>query len=152
MRWICFSMLLLLFACKPGKKETLIVEREVNGYHMRLQYMPAQVAADTDRMYFRLNINGNQLKAPADNRFSYGLDSLFQIVQALDTLHPVDVTRIANGNIHGIEYLLLFDKPAFYPGISYRIVFKDWLFTNQLISFPFVGSKIPHIDSLSLKI
>ena len=157
-------MLLVLYACGAGKKEViqsvkdndLLQEKIVNDYVFRLQYMPpVKITEDTALSYFRLNVfntAGKPLKGSDDKVFSYGLDTLFVVVNGADTISPVDISRIANGTINGAEYMLVFDKQALYAQPQCRLLFKDWLFTQQLISFPMLGKAIAHIDSLSLKI
>jgi hypothetical protein len=157
-------MLLVFYACGASKKEVmqsvkdndLLQEKTVNDYVFRLQYMPPEkITEDTALSYFRLNISntaGLPVKGSGDKAFSYGVDTLFAIVNGTDTIIPVDINRIANGTINGAEYMLVFDKQTLYSQPQCRLLFKDWLFTQQLISFPLSGKAIAHIDSLSLKI
>jgi len=158
----CF--MLLVCACGANKKKVmqsvkdndLLQEKTVNDYVFRLQYMPpGEISEDTALSYFRLNISNNAgvpQKGSGDMNFSYGLDTLFAVVNASDTIVPVDINRIANGTIDGTEYMLVFDKQALCSQEQCKLLFKDWLFTHQLISFPISGKAIAHIDSLSLKI
>jgi hypothetical protein len=159
-RWLPAVLLLLMCSCGHSKKEImqavkdneLLQEKTINGFAFKMQYMPS---GDLNMLKFRLNItesNGSAMKAADNNKFSYGLDSLFGIVNVTDTIHPVDVVRVANGNIGGVEYMLLFDRPAAYSNIKCFLYFRDQLFTQQLITFPLKGSAINHIDSLSQKI
>lgn len=139
------------------KENNLLQEKQVNGFSVKLQYMPPSAADGEDKalLYFRLNIasaDGTPLKKLDDNRFSYGVDSLLSIVNVTDTLAPVDVTRIANGTLNGIEYMLVFERPEIWSQINCKLLFMDHLFTNQLMQFPLSGSAISHIDSLSLGI
>lgn len=157
-------LLLALCACGTNKKELmrsvkeneLLLEKTVNDYTFRLQYMPpVQVTEDTSLSYFRFHVSNNSgvsLKAVDDIHISYGLDTLFTVVNATDTIHPVDINRIANGNIGGAEYMLVFDKQGLHSLRECKLLFKDWLFTHQMISFPLSGKAIVHVDSLSLKI
>jgi hypothetical protein len=112
-------------------------------------------SGDLNMLKFRLNIaegNGSTMKAADNNKFSYGLDSLFGIVNVTDTIHPVDVIRVANGNIGGVEYILLFERPTAYSSVKCFLYFRDELFTQQFVTFPLKGNAINHIDSLSQKI
>jgi len=154
------SLILILFACSNNRKEVLDAvkasglsqEKEFNGFALHLQYMPSK---DQELLHFRLNIrssDGTPLKNTGNDRFSYGLDSLFALINVTDTLPPVDVVRVANGDINGVEYMLLFDRPAVYSQVNCHLLFRDWLFTNRLMTFPIQGSAIAHIDSLSQKI
>ncbi|SFM67544.1 hypothetical protein SAMN05428949_0396 [Chitinophaga sp. YR627] len=156
--------IVLLCACGASKKEVmqsvkdnnLLQEKVVSDYVFRLQYMPQEEkGADTSLLYFRLNVsnnNGTPLKGTNDLSFSYGLDTLFSIVNATDTISPLDINRIANGTINGAEYMLVFDKQRLYALPEFKVLFRDWLFTHQYISFPVSGEAIAHIDSLSLNI
>lgn len=159
----CF--VLLVCACGASKKEimqsvkdnNLLQEKTVNDYVFKLQYMPSEqgTGEDTALVYFRLNISnsaGTPMKSTNAADYSYGLDTLFSLVNAADTISPVDITRIANGTINGVEYMLVFDRAKVYTQPDCKLLFKDWLFTHQFISFPIKGSAIAHIDSLSLKI
>lgn len=132
---IVAALLLLCSACKNSRRGLLVQERTVNGFTLRLQQMPS---ADSGMLAFRLNIghaDGGNLKHTDDVRFNYGLDSLFAFVQATDTLRPMDVIRVANGNVNGMEFLLLFPRPASVSGLNGQLIYKDWLFTNQFITF-----------------
>lgn len=164
-RCYCIGMVLVLGACGAGKKEImqsvkdndLLQEKTINDHTFRLQYMPPQPADidDTVLAYFRLNvknITGVPMKETEGLNYSYGLDTLFMLVHAGDTIPPVDVNRIANGTMNGVEYMLVFNRQSLYATDSCKLFFKDWLFTNQLIAFPLKKSAIAHIDSLSLKI
>jgi hypothetical protein len=98
-----------------------------------------QKGVDTSTLYFMFvvkAINGQQLPSGADSRFNYGVDSLFYMINGKDTLPALDAVRMANGNLGGIQYMLVFDKPAKTDTLR-RIVFRDWLFTSHIISFPF---------------
>lgn len=163
-RMIASCGLLILSACSNSRKEVmqslkdnhLLQEKQVNDYVLRLQYLPPEARnEDTALLYFRLNVRntaGRELKVSVDMAFSYGLDTLFTIVSGTDTLIPVDVSRIANGTLNGAEYMLVFDKPGVRAFSDSKLLFKDWLFTQQYISFPISGKVISHIDSLSLNI
>ncbi|WPQ60124.1 hypothetical protein SIO70_17415 [Chitinophaga sancti] len=149
---IITALLLICCACKKGKKALLVQEKNINGFSLSLQYLPSD---DKALLRFRLNINnsnGSPLKNTDHVRFNYGLDTLFSFVNVKDTLHPVDVIRVANGNMNGIEYLLLFNRPHAFSQVNCELVFKDWLFTNQLMSFPLEGSAIAHVDSFNQQI
>jgi len=142
-------VLLVLFSCKHPAKTRLVQEKTVNGFKMTMEYMPS---ADVNLLHFVLNItDGTSMKTADGNKFSYGLDSLFGLVDVADTLHPVDVVRVANGNISGVQYMVLFDKPLTLHGTDLTLYFKDELFTQQFITFPVKGSAINHLDSLRLK-
>lgn len=142
-------VLLVCCACTNNKKPLLVQEKNINGFALRLQYLPV---ADTALLCFRLNVknsDGMPIKHTDQLRFNYGLDSLFDFVNVADTSHPVDVIRVANGNINGMEYMLMFRRPHAYSEVNCELVFRDWLFTNQLMTFPITGSAIAHIDSFN---
>jgi hypothetical protein len=148
--YILAVVLLLMCACKK-KESRLSQEQTVNGFVLRMEYMPSK---DVNLLHFVLNItesDGTPMKAANGNKFSYGLDSLFGIVNVTDTLHPVDVIRVANGNIGGIQYMILFDRPAAFSKANLFLYFRDQLFTQQFIRFPLNGNAINHIDSLRLR-
>jgi hypothetical protein len=149
-RYILSAVLLLLCACKK-KSSRLFQEKTVNGFVLRMEYMPSK---DVNLLHFVLNVtesDGTPMKPANANKFSYGLDSLFGIVNVTDTLHPVDVIRVANGNIGGIQYMILFDRPAAFSKANCFLYFRDQLFTQQFVKFPLKGDEINHIDSLRLR-
>lgn len=163
--FIAACCVVLVFACGAGKKDLaqsmkdneLVQEKTVNDYVFRLQYMPSERGAgeDTSLVYFRLNVSGGTgapMKGTSDLSYSYGLDTLFSLVNVTDTISAVDITRVANGTVNGVEYMLVFDRAKVYARPDCKLLFRDWLFTHQFISFPLKGSAIAHIDSLSLKI
>ncbi|WP_343670550.1 hypothetical protein [Chitinophaga sp.] len=131
-------LLLLLAACKKREQSTVIAEREMNDFRMYVHSMEGK-GADTSTLYFMFvikAINGQKMPSGSDSRFNYGVDSLFYMVNGKDTLPALDAMRMANGNIDGIQYMLVFDRPATADTLR-RIVFRDWLFTSHVISFPF---------------
>lgn len=162
---LCFILCQGLLSCgndkkavmKAAKENNLIQEKQVNGFAIKLQYMPPvpNGGEDNSLLYFRLNVtsaDGTPLKKTDDSRFSYGVDSLFSFVNVTDTLAPLDVTRVANGALGGFEYMLVFERPQVWSQVNCKLLFRDHLFTNQLMQFPLSGNAILHIDSLSLKI
>ena len=163
--FIAGCIMLLACACGASKKDlvqsmkdnNMLQEKTVSDYVFRLQYMPAERSGgeDTSLVYFRLNVlnaAGAPMKNTNDPGYSYGLDTLFTFVGAADTIPPVDIIRVANGAINGVEYMLVFDRAKVYARPDCKLLFRDWLFTHQFISFPVKGGAIAHIDSLSLKI
>jgi hypothetical protein len=144
---IVTALLLLCMACRNSKKTLLVREKSVNGFDLQLQYLPSE---DKEVLRFRLNVrnaDGATMKHTDDVRFNYGLDSLFAFVNMADTIHPVDVIRVANGNLNGVEFMLLFSRPDNYSGADGQVIFKDWLFTSQLMAFPVEG-----LDALNQQI
>jgi len=132
------ALLLLLAACKKREPSTVIAEREMSDYRMYLHSMKEK-KEDASTMYFMFvvkAINGQKLPSGTDSRFNYGVDSLFYMVNGKDTLPALDAVRMANGNLDGIQYMLVFDRPEIADTLR-RVVFRDWLFTSHIISFPF---------------
>ena len=159
-RWFLAIAFLMAVGCANRQKEImqatkddgLLQEKTVNGFVLKMQYLSSE---DKELLHFVVNIaesNGAPMKGTDDSKFSYGLDSLFGIVNVTDTIHPVDVVRVANGDIGGVQYMVLFDRPAAYSDVNLFLFFRDQLFTQQFIKFPLKGSAINHIDSLSQKI
>lgn len=158
-----YGVLFLIAGCGSAKKEIvrslkdngLVHEKTIHDYGFKLQYMPSlEMNEDTALLYFRLNITSNTgmpEKGADDLNFSYGLDTLFSVVGS-DTIAPVDVSRVANGKLNGTEYMIVFDKQIMYQQQECKLLFKDWLFTQQVIYFPLSVKAIAHIDSLSQKI
>lgn len=153
--------LLGIIACKPAKKEIMqtiaetgmLQDKEENGFHYRLQYMPP--VHQDDLLRFRLHISnsdGSAMKHTEEQVYSYGLDSMFAFVNVKDTAAPVDIVRVANGNVGGLEYMLVFERPQAYGITNCRLLFRDYLFNHKYITFPIQGAAIKHIDSLSLNI
>lgn len=150
-------LVLLLCACGGQKREKIKEElkkvelsqdQEANGFLYHMQYLPD---GDKNMLQFVVNItetSGRPMKIKNADQFSYGLDSLFGLVNVKDTLFPVDVMRIANGNMGGIQYMLVFERPHAYSDFNLSLFFKDKLFSNQFISFPLTKAAIYHIDSL----
>jgi len=165
---VFLSMLLWGIAgCKSGGKKSVandkmaatdirVQEKEFNGTRIMLTYMPpcmqhnAAEEGDTSEIVFRLNVFSEQLKgaknAAAERALSYGIDSLFTLVSGQDSLPALLAQRIANGNLRGVEYLLVFDRERVRNSGQAVLVFKDWLFTNVRMEFPV---NILKIDSIS---
>lgn len=159
---LLLMMLFLLTACRHTSKQEvmkgimdngLLQYKEQNGFKFRLQYMPPGKGTESSLLRFRLNITGEEPIQHTDaGVFSFGLDTLFHFVNVKDTSAPIDVMRIANGNIGGLEYMLIFERPQGYSAFNCNVVFNDWLFTHQVLTFPIDGAAIKHIDSLSLNL
>lgn len=133
-----------------------VQEKEFHDTRLVLTYMPPcmleemKMAADTSEVVFRLNVFSEELKQSesrdAARAISYGLDTLFNLVSGADSLPPLLVQRIANGNLRGAEYLLIFNRTALHNRQQVALVFRDWLFTNVRMEFPM---DIFKIDSIS---
>jgi hypothetical protein len=159
-------VLLLAAACSTRQsRETEIKglsdigEKEVGDWRIKLKYLPAKMLkGDTGEYCFAITVHPKEPHKPIkadDPKFSFGTDSLFCIVSGTrpDTLLPVFTTRVANGKLTGLEYMVIFDKTAVSSsdGIL-RLLFKDWLFTGRNLLFTLPLPEIQKIDSLSLHI
>jgi hypothetical protein len=139
-----------------GSTNPAVQEKEFGNTRIRLTYMPPciQVAenmtADSTEVVFKLNVFSPQLKEVKDKKtqqaLSYGIDTLFVLTTGQDSLAPLLAQRIANGNLRGAEYLLVFDRMALRNNQQVDLVFRDWLFTNVRMIFSVDISKI---DSIS---
>lgn len=133
-----------------------VQEKEFHDTRLVLTYMPPcmleemKMAVDTSEVVFRLNIFSEKLKqsksAEAARAISYGLDSLFTLISGADSLPPLLAQRIANGNLRGAEYLLIFNRTALHNRQQVALVFRDRLFTNVRMEF---AMDIFKIDSIS---
>lgn len=134
----------------------LVQYRKVNGHDFRLSYLPPaqQVEGDLPEWCFRLNVQLPEGALPAKEglQSSFGIDTLFHLVSGKDTLSPLHAMRVANGNLGGVEYMIIFDKPANPQASNTRLCFSDWLFTHQFLEFPIQVPAIIKIDSLSSRI
>lgn len=130
--------------------------RKVNGHAFTLSYLPSvqQVEGELPEWCFKLNIqlpegskqDGEGLQS------SFGIDTLFHLITGKDTSAPLHAMRIANGNLRGIEYMIIFEKPLNPEDASAKFCFRDWLFTHQFLEFPLQTPAIVKIDSLSSRI
>ncbi|MCK7556254.1 hypothetical protein MKQ70_15010 [Chitinophaga sedimenti] len=125
---------------------------------MLLAYLPACWEANLDKgepdrteLSFRLRVFPTKQTGTGinDNAASFGTDSLFRLVVGGDSLMPRYTERIANGNISGVEYLVVFDRSALKQATSAVVVFHDWLFTHSQVEFPYITENIQKTDELS---
>ena len=164
---ISVVFLLLLAGClnKPKPKTAdeitamgLRQEKVVNNVRMELAYIPScgekadkgmpGVAGDSD-FAFRLRVFPAADKDLSANALSYGIDTLFSLEAGAAALQPVMAQRIANGNLSGVEYLLVFDRTSLKNVPQCKIVFKDYLFTNTLLSFVIDIRNADKLDAIS---
>lgn len=131
----------------------LVQVKEVNGYRFGLNYLPQP--EQQEEWCFRLKVQvppdvtlGNAGESQAA---SFGVDTLFRLIADGDTLSPVHAMRIPNGNIGGLEYMLIFPRKKFSKDNAI-IGFSDRLFSNNYLEFPIRFSAIDKIDSLSTRI
>jgi hypothetical protein len=150
--------------CKSGWKsdavkintDPRVQEKEIRGTKLMLTYMPPCMQPngtsenDATEVVFKLNIFSDQLKEvktrEAGQLLSYGIDTLFMLTSGQDSVAPLLAQRIANGNLRGAEYLLIFERTALQHDKQVTLIFKDWLFTNVRMEFPV---DIFKIDSIS---
>lgn len=159
---ICL-VFLLLGACRSRENRVAEIkglsrleEKSAGDWLVDLEYLPAAMAkGDTAEYCFAVNIRAKDPAKPVeadDPKFSFGTDSLFCIVTKTDTLMPVFTTRVANGKLTGLQYMVIFDKASVPESGRLVFLFKDWLFTNRRLEFILPVADIHKIDSLSLHI
>ena len=158
--------LLLAMACRSRgsrmteiKKLTRLERKEVGEWLIDLDYLPGAMAKGGTAEYcFTVTVRpktpGKPIEAD-DQKFSFGTDSLFCMIAGneSDTLLPVFTTRVANGKLTGLEYMVIFDKAVVLSADKgLRLLFRDWLFTNRNLLFVVPIAEIQKIDSISLHI
>ena len=153
-----------LVACsggKQGRMKTLMADsanglyqvREVNGHQFRLTYLPEK-GKDQGEWCFKLNVElSPEMKAAKgeSQQASFGVDTLFTLISGMDTIIPIHAMRVANGNMNGVEYMVIFEKKA-WQAENVKFCFSDWLFTHQFLEFPIQMPAINKIDSISSRI
>jgi len=163
MKYILVMIMVALMACSGnrGRMKTLMADstnglyqvKEVNGHQFRLTYLPEKEKGQGE-WCFKLNVElSPETKASKgeSQQASYGLDTLFSLVAGADTLLPAHTMRIANGNLNGIEYMIVFEKKKWQVE-NMKFCFSDWLFTNRFLEFPVQLPAINKIDSISSRI
>jgi hypothetical protein len=166
---ICWGVI----ACEaPARKRlaaeiraTALQKRQINNTEIAVTYMPAcwlqatdhdtLAMAGTSTITFRLDIhtlNSHLRGMAAGEAFSYGIDTLFLLVQGADTIAPLYAHRVANGNLTGMEYLVGFDRHRFNHSPDLHLIFKDWLFSAARVHFTWRREWVQKIDSLSCSI
>jgi hypothetical protein len=107
-------------------------------------------------MCFKINVlstgNGAGMRKNEAQGASYGLDSVFQLVLNHDTLAPLHAQRIANGNMKGIEYLVIFERRPLSSVQAAAFIYKDWLFTSTRLVFPLQKNYLQKSDSISCRL
>lgn len=126
--------------------------KEINGYRFRLNYLPEPGQEEEWCFQLKVQLPPDMLQGKGESlQASFGVDTLFTLIAGRDTLPPAHVMRIANGNIGGLEYMLIFPRKKFSMDNA-AIGFSDRLFSNQYFEFPIRFSAIDKIDSLSQRI
>lgn len=111
---------------------------------------------DSPEMCFKINVfspeNGAGIRKKEAQGASYGLDSVFQLVLNHDTLAPLQAQRIVNGNMKGIEYLVIFERRPLSSVQAAAFIYKDWLFTSTRLVFPLQKNYLQKSDSISCRL
>ncbi|MRG44750.1 hypothetical protein GFS24_06475 [Chitinophaga sp. SYP-B3965] len=163
MKYILVIMMAALAACSGGRQERmkalmadsvngLFQVREINGHRFRLTYLPEE--KQQGEWCFKLNVElSPEMKASKgeSRQGSYGVDTLFSLVSGRDTILPVHAMRVANGNMNGVEYMIIFEKKPWQVENA-KFCFSDWLFTHRFLEFPIQLPAINKIDSISSRI
>jgi hypothetical protein len=124
----------------------LAQEQEIRGFRLKMQYLPK----DSAEWCFRLNIDAEDRQVFRDDPVqSYGVDSLFRMINGGDTLLPVHAMRIANGNMSGLEYMIIFEKQPVVAGSNASLLFMDGLFTQRKVVFPLNLQAIEEIEAIN---
>lgn len=136
-------------------------EKNVQGTDMQLSYMPAcdkKAAAGqggvtgADELGFRLRVMPPKDQDHAPVTMHANVDTLFNVVVGKDTIAPLFAQQIANGNIGGTEYLVVFDRTQLKQDTACTFLFRDWLFTNTHLSFRFNLTNTKKLDAKSCSI
>ncbi|MGF6848140.1 hypothetical protein QFZ51_003375 [Chitinophaga sp. W3I9] len=166
--------LLLLSACdQPGAGLKAIMNDPASGLHQEKRvgntvvsftYLPAcwervngrSANEGATEMCFKVNVfspgNSAGMRKKDAQGASYGLDSVFQLVLNHDTLAPLQAQRIANGNMKGIEYLVIFERRPLSSVQAAAFIYKDWLFTSTRLVFPLQKNYLQKSDSISCRL
>lgn len=151
----------LILACNTRRQQresmkalSLLDEKEASGWTMRLRYLPSK---EPDSLEWTLvlrveHASGLPQKIVNEPRYSYGIDSLFEVITPVDTLAPGMAIRVANGQTDGAEYLLTFDRRAFRQPGKVQLRFRDWLFSQRDLYFPLNVVSIHQLDSIYSRI
>ncbi|PSL46028.1 hypothetical protein CLV51_1034 [Chitinophaga niastensis] len=145
------------------RKSGLVQEKHIGNTVVRLTYLPEcwervnnkAAKADQTEMCFKINIlrtGVNDSQKQENKAMSYGLDTIFQLILNHDTLSPLLAQRIANGNINGVEYLVIFERRPLSAVQQAALVYKDWLFTSTRLVFPLQKNYLQKSDSLSCRL
>lgn len=120
-------IVLFAAACTRIPKTTSAVE--IDGCRFRLENLPS---GDSTKLAYRFNIQAPGKYGDAAEKLSmWPADSMFYAVENGQKIPAMHVSRVANGNLGGMEFYLLFPK-----GRYSEVVFKDAAFTKQLVTVP----------------
>lgn len=156
-----FAGAVMLISCntkdrqaKTMKDLALLDEKVADGWNMRLRYLPSK-SNDTAAWTLVLHAeHDSRLPQQQLNemRFSYGIDSLFEVIAGTDTIVPLLAMRVATGQSFGAEYMLTFDRRALAHAGAVQLRFKDWLFSRRDLYFPLNVVSIHQLDSIFSRI
>lgn len=165
---VTIGAVLMLAACNTRRDQLAKVIRDtgnqlfqqqtINGLEFRLMYLPESKklnGSESGELAFKLNVVNPDKKVKlgqGSDQASYGIDTLFELTYPGRAAVPIHAMRIANGNMNGVEYLVIFDKQDMPATGDCEFVFKDWLFTHQLIHFSVKPEAVKAADSLSVRI
>ncbi|WP_160717997.1 hypothetical protein [Chitinophaga solisilvae] len=173
MRNYLLVLAMLLTACSGNRQDklaqlmkdattTLSQEKRVGPMVIRCTYLPAcwdqrsqkeAPGSNEAEMSFRINVqstNPGEVKEKGSRQMaSYGVEENFQLIVNRDTLLPVLAQRIANGNLDGAEYLVIFPRVPLAPVQTMSLVYKDWVFSSTRLVFPFNKTFLQQSDSIS---
>ncbi|WP_341836433.1 hypothetical protein WJU16_00845 [Chitinophaga pollutisoli] len=152
---------LLFLSCSANRQSaekmkelSLLDEKEASGWRMRLNYLPSNPRDTTDwSLVLRVeHESGLPQQIINEPRFSFGIDSLFEVITSMDTLAPYMAIRIANGMTNGAEYMLTFNRQSVLKNGDIQLRFKDWLFSQRELYFPVNMISIHQLDSIYSRI
>ncbi|WP_341839414.1 hypothetical protein [Chitinophaga caseinilytica] len=151
----------LMLACQSKRQRaekmrelSLLDEKEASGWKMRLRYLPEN-GKDTSAWNLVLRVehaSGLPQKMLNDPKFSFGIDSLFEVITPADTVSPFMAIRVANGQTNGAEYMITFDRSALRHSTGVQLRFRDWLFSQRDLYFPLNVTSIHQLDSIYTRI
>lgn len=141
----------------------LLQEKRIGDVVIRLTYLPEcwermnnrPASVDHSEMCFKINVlpagNTDQRKEEPMSA-SYGLDTVFQLILNRDTLAPLIAERVSNGQLNGVEYLVIFERKPLAAVQQAALVYKDWLFSATRLVFPLQKNYLQKSDSLSCRL
>lgn len=164
------AILCIFFSCNTRKKEmkalyskenkALIQEKNVAGTLLSVTYMPVHWErmlgrdnpAAEQEMSFKLNIVPPKTISKPQSGMVIDPDTLFLLLAGRDTIPTLFAQQVPNGNPGTAEYLVTFKRIAVEKDATLQLVFKDWVYTNNKLVFPFEIKNIKNIDSLSSRL
>lgn len=142
----------------------LLQEKRIGDVVIRLTYLPEcwermnnrPASVDHSEMCFKINVlpanNNMDQRKEEPMSASYGLDTVFQLILNRDTLAPLMAQRVSNGQLNGVEYLVIFERKPLAAVQQAALVYKDWLFSATRLVFPLQKNYLQKSDSLSCRL